>query len=381
MQFSDLEPPYQAFVRDLLGRFGFDADKLQLQIPERDEMFFRGVLPGYPGRPGAAFHRYVESSLRTFDIYRQLAEFAGGFESLERVLDFGSGHGRLTRLLAHHLEPRRIWVCDIYPEAVAWQVEAFGVNGLVSATHPDRFALDLNYPIIFAGSVFSHLPDGLFQAWLARLYRLLEPDGLLAFTVHDAGFAPAEQTVTESGIGFARESESETLDPAIYGMSYVTEAYVAAAIAAACGLSAARNVRRFPRAVYENQDLYVVGGPEVDVAELEVLATPIGGFRKVDSSARAWSGWGIDPNARSELVKAELFLEHRAVASQVPAGDQPDVMAFFPGNPNVAKGWTFDIPQVDRDTLVRVELTSSAGTRAHCYALASPSPGAATPRG
>jgi SAM-dependent methyltransferase len=370
MQFCDLDLPYQTFLRDLFNRFGFDPDALHLQIPSRDEMFFKGVLPGYPGRPGAAFHRYMESSLRTYEVYRQLSEFKGGFANLGRVLDFGSGHGRLTRLLTHRMEAHRIWTCDIYPEAVAWQAQTFGVNGVVSVTDPDKYALDLPFGIVFVGSVFSHLPDGLFQNWLARLFRLTAPDGLLAFTVHDHGFAPAELQVGSTGLAYAPHSESDTLDPAIYGMSYVTESYVAAAIRDACGPAAAANSRRFPRAVYESQDLWVIGGAALDVTKLKVAATPIGSFAKIGREGQPWIGWGLDPNPGARITRANLFVGDTLRASQAPQEDNLEVMKFFPGSPNVAKRWAFDPIAVSEDTMVRVELTSTSGTRGHCYALA-----------
>jgi len=370
MRLADLEPAHQLFVSDLLTRFGFDPRSFHLEIPSRDEMFFKGVLPGFPNRPGAAFHRYTESALRTFHVYRQLAEFCGGFGALSRVLDFGSGHGRLTRSLVQRLEPHRLWACDIYPEAVAWQAETFGVNGLVSVLDPARFALDLTFDIVFVGSVFSHLPDGLFQRWLERLYRLVAPNGLLAFSVHGDRYAPADQSIDPKGIGFARFSESETLDRDVYGMSYVTDAYVARAIAEACGPLAVGNFKLFPSAAYENQDLYVVGGRDLDLDALKVVANPRGGFGKINASAETWTGWCIDPNPGAHIAKAELFAGERLVASQVPTLDNLDIMRFFPGSLNVAKQWVFDPVAADEETVLRVEMTSTTGAKAYCYAMA-----------
>jgi trans-aconitate methyltransferase len=367
MRFTDIEPAYQVFVRDLLERSHFDPEAFHMEIPAGDEMF-NGVLPGYPGRPGGAFHRYFESALRTFHVYEQLVGCLGGFGALERVLDFGSGHGRLTRPLVHRLEPRRIWVCDIYPEAVAWQAETFGVNGLVSVTDPDRFGLRDAHDLVFVASVFSHLPDGLFQRWLRRLYDVVTPGGMLAFSVHDATFAPEGQDIADTGIGYARHSESATLDAGIYGMSYVTPDYVAAAIATACGADATARSKAFPRALFESQDLYVVGKGDMDIASLVIRATPLGGF----ASARAkqvWQGWGFDPNPGAQIVRADFYVGDRRAASMTPTADNSEVMRYFPGAPNIAVRWTFDDPGVAPDVPLRVELVSSTGAVGHCYAM------------
>jgi hypothetical protein len=374
MQIDDLDPAYRAFVRDLLVRSGFDPDAFHLGVGPGDEMFFKGILPGYPGRSGAAFFRYVESALRSFAVYRQLVDHLGGFPALDRVLDFGSGWGRLTRALRHHLPREKIWACDIYPDAIAWQAETFGVNGLVSATDPDRFALPLGYSLVFAGSVFSHLPDGLFQRWLKRLCEVTGPRGLLAFSVHDAAYAPQDQTIGPQGIGFAEWSESSSLDPRIYGMSYVRRGYVESAIRDAAGPQARFAV--FPRAIFENQDLYVVAGQEADVAGLQISALPLAGFAKPGGEDRGWSGWGVDPNPGHQIVRAELFVDDRHAETMVPTADNLEVAKFFPGALNTPVRWRFEPRAQDSEALLRVELTSSAGVTAFCYAQTSSTPGA-----
>lgn len=370
MHIDDLDGAYQTFVRDLLVRSGFDPGTFHLGIGPGDEMFFKGILPGYPGRDGAAFFRFVESSLRSFAVYRQLAEPLGGFPALDRVLDFGSGWGRLTRALRHHLPAERIWACDIYSDAIAWQAETFGVNGVVSVTDPAKFALPLDFSVVFAGSVFSHLPDGLFQRWLKRLHAATAPRGLLAFSVHDAAYAPEGQTIGEQGIGFAEWSESGSLDARIYGMSYVRQDYVARAIRETAGEGARFKV--FPRAIFENQDLYVLAGAEADISGLEITALPLASFSKAGLEERPWSGWGVDPNPGHQIVRADLFIDERHAATMTPTADNLEVARFFPGALNTPVNWRFE-PVAARDgAVLRVELTSSAGVRASAYAAAGP---------
>jgi hypothetical protein len=373
MKLADLDFASQAFVRHLLARAGYDLADYELAIGPGDEMFFKGVLPGYPGRPGVAFFRYVESALRTFEVYRQLAGHLGGFAALGPVLDFGSGWGRLTRTLSRHLPPERIWACDIYPDAVAWQAETFGVNGLASVTDPGHFAFRQPCSIVFVASVFSHLPDGLFQRWLERLYALVAPNGLLAFSVHGAAFAPEGQAISEEGIGYAYWSESATLDPTIYGMSYVTEAYVARAIAEA---TAGAGYKVFPRALFESQDLYVVAGRGVDLSGLEVVAAPIGGFNGRGVKRPGWDGWGVEPNVGAQVVRADLYVDDVLLRSMAPSADHEEVRRYFPGTPNMPVRWRFDAPELSPSALVRVELTSSTGRSTTCYAMkASDGPG------
>lgn len=380
MRFLEIEPAYRDFIGDLLVRFGFDPAGFPLDMAPADEMFFKGVLPGYPERPSAAVFRYVESALRTHEVWRQLADHLGGPEALDRALDFGSGYGRLTRPLSRRLPADRLWVSDIYADAVAWQVKTFGVNGVVSAPDPDGFALDNDFPLVFAASVFSHLPADLFRRWLGRLYGLVRPGGLLAFSVHGPALAPEGQTIGPDGLGYAHWSESDSLDPAIYGMSYVTEDFVRRAAAAACGADAAETLRLFPCALFENQDLYVLGGPGANLRDLEVFASPVGAFKRFGRPGIPWTGWGLEPNPGRRLVRAELFVDDQRVATVRPEGEEADVKRHFPGCPNMPLGWAFDPLSGGERRLVRVEMTSDTGRKAYAYGMTGLGEGPAAPR-
>ncbi|WP_309644158.1 class I SAM-dependent methyltransferase, partial [Phenylobacterium sp.] len=228
LAFDAIDPRYLAFIRDYLARHGLDADRFCRPLPADDEMFFKAILPNYEGDASISAFKFVESTLRHFDAYRQIVDGAlGGFPKLGTVLDFASGWGRLTRVLEQRLKPRQIFVGDIYHDAVAWQEKTFGVTGVYSAPDPDGFKHGGVHDLIFVGSMFSHLPDGLFQRWLAKLHGFLGPKGVLAFSVHDEAILPAGQAMDASGLTYLRFSESGSLDLEIYGMSYVTEAYVA----------------------------------------------------------------------------------------------------------------------------------------------------------
>lgn len=241
-------------------------------------MFFKALLSNYEQDVEIGFFKFTESTLRFYDAYRQIVDQVfGGFHNIDSVMDFASGYGRLTRILEQKLQLKQIWVSDIYAEALAWQKSAFGVNVVPSSPDPAKFEHRREHDIVFVGSLFPHLPTSLFHASLARLYRLVAPGGVLAFSVHDESFLPASETIDPSGLSYCRTSESGSLDADIYGMSYVTERFVGDAIGR---LPGAPGWRRFHKGLYENQDLYVVGGPGRDVSAVRIASTPMGGFSK-----------------------------------------------------------------------------------------------------
>ena len=373
MDLGDLNGAFRQFVADLLVRNHADPAKFCTEIAADDEMFFKAVLPGYGYEPNISYFKYVESALRTFEVYRQLvAAHWGGFANVRSVLDFGSGYGRLTRSLVQHLPRESIWVADIYPGAMAWQNRMFGVNTLMSVKDPDRFAPDRSFSVIFAGSVFSHLPDALFQRWLKRLYRQTAPDGILAFSVHGEKLLPAGERMGPAGIHFLAFSEGDSLGPDVYGMTYVSEAYVDASIAR---LGQGRHVqyRRFPNGLYENQDLYVVAGESIDLRDFALRIPPIAGFEHVSDPAEGdveFFGWAIDFNRGHRITRFEVFCDAQSIHVGAPGAELERLRHFCPGSPNAPVQWHFSLPRRLRhpQCVIRVEVHSSSGAAAYAYA-------------
>ena len=373
MDLSDLNPNFQRFVADLLERKHVESASFCTAISPDDEMFFKAILPGYDHEPNISYFKYVESTLRIFDVYRQLIDgLLGGFANVRSTLDFGSGYGRLTRSLVQHLPRERIWVSDLYPGAMAWQKQMFGVNALASVKDPDRFALDRTFSVVFAGSVFSHLPDALFQRWSQVLYRLTAADGILVFSVHGDALLPAGERMGPEGLRYLAFSESSSLGSDVYGMTYVNEDYVDATLAR---LDQSRRVqfRRFPKGLYENQDLYVVAGPSVDLGDFALRISPMGGFEHMAVTGEGevgFLGWAIDFNQGHQITRFEAFHDAERVHVGAPVADADRLLRYFPGAPNIPVRWHFSLPSrlVGSPCVIRVELHSSSGSVAYAYA-------------
>jgi SAM-dependent methyltransferase len=106
------------------------------------------------------------------------------FDDLDAVLDFGCGCGRVLRHLYRH-SAVQLHGSDINRMAIAWcdmnfNFAEFGTNRLEPPTRYKQYSFDL----IYAFSVFTHLPEPLQMAWMREMYRLLKPGGHLIMTVH-----------------------------------------------------------------------------------------------------------------------------------------------------------------------------------------------------
>ncbi len=103
------------------------------------------------------------------------------------VLDFGCGCGRIIRHWADL--PAEIHGCDYNPVLIDWcrrrlPFAQFETNEL----EPPLPYTDARFDLIYALSVFTHLPEPLQSRWVAELARVLRPGGHLIISTHGAAY-------------------------------------------------------------------------------------------------------------------------------------------------------------------------------------------------
>ena len=107
-----------------------------------------------------------------------------------RILDFGCGCGRVIRHL-HGMSGARFNGSDYNPELIEWcqrnlRFGQFDVNGVSPRLVYEKEQFDL----VYALSVFTHLPEVLQSAWMSELSRVLKPRGHLLMSTHGESFVP-----------------------------------------------------------------------------------------------------------------------------------------------------------------------------------------------
>lgn len=248
--FGDRQKPVAEYFARNFGKGG-----LNLEISRECQMYRYG-FPEWETDPVAAFN-YFNTALQQMHAIDHALEAAGRrLEDLDSMLDFAAGFGRLTRFLIERLPAERVWVSDIQPSSMDFQRKTFGVHAITSAIEPDQFQPGRKFRFIFVASLFSHLPRERFDQWLRRLWELLEPDGVLAFSVLDRSTSWMRLPYTADGFTYHPEiSEIEMLPGNEYGSSIVTEHFVAEAIERATGGKG--RFQLIPRGLW-HQDLYLV---------------------------------------------------------------------------------------------------------------------------
>ncbi|PKO16009.1 hypothetical protein CVU37_11685 [candidate division BRC1 bacterium HGW-BRC1-1] len=155
---------------------------------------FSLTYPGVPGRVHIHDTMLVSESHKHIRHYIAVgAEAADWIETalktthrnwtdVTALLDMGSGFGRVFRQLAKRMDPRRITACDIDPEAVRFLAQEFGARPLLSTDDFAHITFPAKYEVIWAGSLFTHLPAAQGRFLLDLLTAQLRPGGLLLFS-------------------------------------------------------------------------------------------------------------------------------------------------------------------------------------------------------
>jgi SAM-dependent methyltransferase len=105
------------------------------------------------------------------------------------ILDFGCGWGRILRFFLKDLEKKYIYGVDVEPNAVV-QCRDTKLPGNIQliAPHGQLPFSDGTFQIVYAYSVFTHLPEQVAARWMHEIKRVLKPEGRIVFTALTARY-------------------------------------------------------------------------------------------------------------------------------------------------------------------------------------------------
>src|SRR6266446_1355383 len=310
-------------------------------IHNDDEMLlFVEELYGYRKK---ALWEYFATGLQMLNLVQDLArKKCGSLMNIRSFLDFASGYGRFTRFLVKELPCERVWVSDIYENAVKFQQQQFDVHSIVSVPDPDNYQCAQRFEFIFVASLFSHLPEAMFKKWLRKLYGLLAPGGILVFSVHDQAVLPSDVAMPATGFYFHPRSESRSLDKNQYGSTWVTEDFVRKVIFGSTGRAVYARGRR---ALLNFQDVYLVAdGEQALPSDYHMGFAPDGRIEQcaiLRSSKLFLSGWAADLSLGGAVTEVQLWIDGKMIARTVPNINRPDVALQFNNESLAASGWQF----------------------------------------
>lgn len=145
----------------------------------------------------ASVEWFVESGRAGADSIRALLDDNGvRLPPTSRLLDFGCGCGRVLRHWAG--TEMTVHGCDYNADLIAWcrrhlQFASVETNDLAPPlSYPDG-----TFDLVYALSVFTHLPAPLQAPWIAEMARVLAPGGHLIVSTHGEAY---RDTLTASEV-------------------------------------------------------------------------------------------------------------------------------------------------------------------------------------
>jgi SAM-dependent methyltransferase len=153
-----------------------------LEISKDDLMFLFWLHQ--TGSVEGALSGYFQSGLTQISVVSKLLERQFADPASITILDFASGHGRLSRYLKNVLPANRVLIADIKENAVSYQRDAFGYAGFTAPANPFDMTYEGEFDYILVSSLFTHLNKDLFSEWLTALGKMLKTNGVLSISLH-----------------------------------------------------------------------------------------------------------------------------------------------------------------------------------------------------
>ncbi len=162
-----------------------------LADPKRALEEFRSLIPRLPSDEiqfSTARKTGLVAIQEAFDFVEVAKErfvsLGGGVLEDARVLDFGCGWGRITRLFLRDIKPKNLVGVDARENIVATAQELAPKLNFhrIDPYPPLECFPEATVDIVVAYSVFSHLSEEAAQQWLTEFARIIRPGGIACIT-------------------------------------------------------------------------------------------------------------------------------------------------------------------------------------------------------
>jgi SAM-dependent methyltransferase len=188
--------------------------------PERLQQKFNASVGARNLEAGYGYYRWIRDAA---------ARFGVPITSSTRIAEFGCGWGRVLRCFLHDVPASQLTGFDVLPLAVQAAGNVVpGARIALNDTSPPTIFADDSFDLLYAVSVFSHLPEPLHREWLAEIARVLRPGGVAvlstlprATVVKLAAFGPDAVARYDAGEFVFEPHPTET-----YGLAAIPESYV-----------------------------------------------------------------------------------------------------------------------------------------------------------
>ncbi|MGK2933485.1 MAG: class I SAM-dependent methyltransferase, partial [Solirubrobacterales bacterium] len=177
---------------------GLDDDLWAMLLTLEYEAYpgIRDFLPDVPEPALQAMYNGASGptlAAQSVCFYRKVKEMQATHGSNDisqaKVLDFGCGWGRLTRMFAKDLEPGLLHGCDP-AQSILDVIRQSGVPAKLELSEflPESLPFEEKFDLVFSFSVFTHISETAATRSLEAIHRSLNDDGLFVLTIRPPSY-------------------------------------------------------------------------------------------------------------------------------------------------------------------------------------------------
>jgi SAM-dependent methyltransferase len=158
------------------------------------------------GTVGRAGEAALRDAFMFWQFCRQqlIAEGTGLSTRHTKVLDFGVAWGRIIRFWLRDLRPENLYGVDVEERFLSFaRTQVPGPNYALTSHGPPLPLEDESLDLVYAFSVFSHLPANLTDAWVREFARVLKPGGIACLTTRPRAH------IQNAGTGADRSAQAQ----------------------------------------------------------------------------------------------------------------------------------------------------------------------------
>jgi SAM-dependent methyltransferase len=144
---------------------------VDLRVAEDDTMI------NQDGDPNFHLPHYLSVGANALAIIKTVMK-AAGRDSVDSILDYACGHGRVMRWFVAAFPRTKIYGADANQKSVISAREMFGVE-VTKINPPALPTFNKKFDLIWIGSLFTHLEEPITQGILQLLSDSLNPNGIL----------------------------------------------------------------------------------------------------------------------------------------------------------------------------------------------------------
>ena len=214
-------------VRELIKK-EFSLEDYPLEIHKNDIMFHYHLLQVGGDMVPALYSHFAVGARFLTNLAKYVDERGPEVNS---ILDFGSGYARVSRFIPVVWPHAELAVSEVKAEAMDFQKDLLGVTAIKHTQDATSFKAT-QFDMIIALSVFSHLPENSFRAWVSTLLRHLTNSGVLIFSFNnlDHNTGPRFKFVANSEDIHFPHIDSANLNTNEYGHAYMNRQLIEDAI-------------------------------------------------------------------------------------------------------------------------------------------------------